>query len=662
MIPIFLDFETYWSQTHSLTKMHPITYVTHPDTEIQSVAIKIGEHGKTKVLFGYDNIQAFVWAIDWSDKLVVGHNLSGFDSLICAWKLGIRPKAWGCTAAMARPMFAKIGGVSLKSVASKLKVGKKLNLEATNTKGKYLADFSKAEIEAMREYNKVDTDLCAAIFYKLAPMTTTKELKLIDMTIRMLTDPKFIVNEPLLQKALVTEAANKRQSILEVANIVLPEEHLKGLDDDSKVIETKMVLASAPKFVTFLTRVGEEIPMKPSPSNPDKQIPALAKTDQGFIDLTESSNPLVSAAAQARLDVKSTILETRIKTFLEVQSNAGGRMPIALNYYGADTTGRWSGSFKMNQQNLPRVNPKDPKLSDVLRKCLQAPEGYKVVVADLSGIELRVNHFLWKVKASMDLFIADPDGADLYIDFASVLYEILFKDVTKEQRQVGKVAHLGLGFGAGSKTFQTVAKLMGGVELTEGESKKVVDKWRDKYWDITEGWKTCHSGLKCIFNDKGHICLDPWGLCYTTAEGIQTPVGMIRYPHLRKEYEPVLNDDGTPILNEDGTPALGKGEWWYGEGRNKTRIYAGKITENIVQHLARGVIADMALSFSATPLGKKYNLVHTVHDELIYIVKDEDAKNVLDEVQKIMKNGVTWWPELITSSEGDIAQNYGDAK
>jgi hypothetical protein len=203
---------------------------------------------------------------------------------------------------------------------------------------------------------------------------------------------------------------------------------------------------------------------------------------------------------------------------------------------------------------------------------------------------------------------------------------------------------------------------MGGVELTEGESKDVVDKWRAKYWDITEGWKTCHSGLKCIFNDKGHICLDPWGLCYTTAEGIQTPVGMIRYPHLRKEYEPVLNDDGTPILNEDGTPALGKGEWWYGEGRNKTRIYAGKITENIVQHLARGVIADMALSFSATPLGKKYNLVHTVHDELIYIVKDEDAKNVLDEVQKIMKNGVTWWPELITSSEGDIAQNYGDAK
>ena len=605
--------------------MHPITYVTHPDTEIQSVAIKVGEHGKTKVLFGYDNIQKFVWAIDWSDKLVVGHNLSGFDSMICAWKLGIRPKAWGCTAAMARPMFAKIGGVSLKSVANKLGVGKKLSLDATNTKGKYLADFSESEIEAMRVYNKVDTDLCAAIFYKLAPMTTTKELKLIDMTIRMLTEPKFIVNEPLLQKALVEEAANKRRSLVEVANIVLSEDHIKGLDEDSKVTETKAVLASAPKFVTFLTRVGEEIPMKPSPSNPDKQIPALAKTDQGFIDLTESSNPLVSAAAQARLDVKSTILETRIKTFLEVQDNSGGRMPIALNYYGADTTGRWSGSFKMNQQNLPRVNPKEPKLSDVLRKCLQAPEGYKVVVADLSGIELRVNHFLWQVKDSMDLFIADPDGADLYVDFAQQMYDI--KDVSKvskHQRQVGKVAHLGLGFGAGAKTFQTVAKLMGGVELTEGESKKVVDKWREKYWDITEGWKTCHSGLKCIFSGKGHIYLDRWNLCHTTLGGIQTPGGMIRYPHLRKEREPVLNDDGTPAMTVDGTPALGKEEWWYGEGRNKTRIYAGKIVENIVQHLARGVIADMALSFSATPLGKKYNLVHTVHDELIYIVKDDE--------------------------------------
>ena len=123
-------------------------------------------------------------------------------------------------------------------------------------------------------------------------------------------------------------------------------------------------------------------------------------------------------------------------------------------------------------------------------------------------------------------------------------------------------------------------------------------------------------------------------------------MGMIRYPHLRKEYN-----------EEDG-----REEWVYGEGRRKARIYAGKVTENIVQHLAREVICDNLLAVSKTPLGKKYPLVHTVHDELIYIVKDEDAQEMLDTVQEIMRSGVSWWKELITWSEGDIAQTYGAAK
>jgi len=116
-------------------------------------------------------------------------------------------------------------------------------------------------------------------------------------------------------------------------------------------------------------------------------------------------------------------------------------------------------------------------------------------VADLSGIELRVNHFLWKVESSMSLFKADPEKADLYKDFASKLYEKPVGEVTKEERQVGKVAHLGLGFGAGAKTFQNVAKLMGGVDLSEEESQNVVDKWRNTYDDIKQGWRTCHDML-----------------------------------------------------------------------------------------------------------------------------------------------------------------------
>jgi hypothetical protein len=303
--------------------------------------------------------------------------------------------------------------------------------------------------------------------------------------------------------------------------------------------------------------------------------------------------------------------------------------------------------MKMNQQNLPRVNPYKPQPSDSLRNSIRAPEGYKVVVADLSGIELRVNHFLWKVPSSMSLFQADPEKADLYKDFASRLYEIGLDDVTKEQRQVGKVAHLGLGFGSGHITFQKVAKLMGGVDITEGESKDIVDKWRKSYGQIQRGWRTCHDALVYMKEgSKQRIAIDKWGLCHAVSGGIETPMGMIRYPHLRQEQD------------EESRQM----EWWYGEGRKKARIYAGKITENIVQHLAREVICDHALAVAKTPLGKMYPLAHTVHDELIYVVRDEHAQEMLDTVQNIMRNGVTWWPELVTWSEGDIAQTYGEAK
>jgi len=284
-------------------------------------------------------------------------------------------------------------------------------------------------------------------------------------------------------------------------------------------------------------------------------------------------------------------------------------------------------------QNLPRVSGKP---SDALRNSLKAPSGMKVIVADLSGIELRVNHFLWKVPSSMALYNADPEKADLYKDFASTLYGIDFSEVSKEQRQIGKVAHLGLGFGAGAITFQKVAKLMGGVDLSQEEAADVVRTWRAAYTEIADGWKTCHDALKWI-SAGVEKAIDPWGLTWTCAEGIRTPKGLIRYPHLRKEEK----------------------DWVYGEGRNKARIYSGKVTENCVQHLARCVIADNALAFrKATGLSPAL----MVHDELVYVVPEAEAEALLATLQGFMRTPPVWWPELVTWSEGDIADTYGAAK
>lgn len=79
---VFLDFETYWSSTHSLTKMNPVEYVMHPDTEIISCSIKQGFNTETRVFVGEDDVAIALSSIDWKNTMVVAHNMSGFDSMI----------------------------------------------------------------------------------------------------------------------------------------------------------------------------------------------------------------------------------------------------------------------------------------------------------------------------------------------------------------------------------------------------------------------------------------------------------------------------------------------------------------------------------------------------------------------------------------------------
>ena len=634
-----LDLETFWDVGHSLTKMSPIAYCMHPDTEIISCAFKFDD-GDTEVIFGEQNVKDYCNKVDWSDCWVVGHNLSGFDSMILAWRLNIKPKLWGCTLAMARPIHAKDVGLSLAKLVTHYRLGYKDNSALLQTKGRHLCDFTEQEIVGMRRYNKEDVDQCYGLLLRLIPQTKRDEVKLIDMTIRALVEPTFDCDVDLLNNTLVEEVERKRMALLEASKQMDVFE--LGMDDDEAVEAVLKLLSSAPKFGKFLETLGVEVPMKTS-ERTGKEIPALAKTDEDFIALQEHPNPLVAVAANARLDAKSTILRTRVQAFLVAAgAHPQNKVPIPLKYYGADTTGRWSG-WGYNPQNLPRINPYDPKLSDALRNSLIAPPGYKVVVADLSGIELRVNHFLWKVPSSMELFQADPENADLYKEFAATLYSVDEGAVTKQQRQVGKVAHLGLGFGAGHITFQKVAKLMGGVNIDLLESKDIVDTWRRAYPDITQAWRRCHNVLPTIMRGAQGGAVDPWGMVYPTPEGLQTPKGVIRYPNLRTE------------VNEE----TGRSEFVYGEGRNKARIYAGKIVENIVQHLARNVIADNALDVQSE-LGLIPALM--VHDELVYVVPEAEAQDTLDSVQRIMRTPPTWWPELLTWSEGDIADTYGAAK
>jgi len=639
-----IDVETYWSDTHTLKKMNAIEYAMHPDTELISLGLKLGGN-KTEVVFGESDIRHLLSEVDFSDSLLVAHNMSGFDAFILAWRLGVKPKGWACTLAMARPVHAKTLGLSLGALVDFYGIGTKDNSALVATKGKRLVDFTLGERRAMETYNAADVDQCVELFHTLKPHYTNRELWQLDCTIRMAIEPKIALNRQVLTTALRDVKLAKTKALINLGARLKNDPKCSAELRNAPIAELESVvkreLASTPKFAKLLESLGIDVPMKQSPTNPDKWIPALSKTDKSFIDLQDHESPVVSEAARVRLGVKSTLLETRLQAFLAVGRVTRGLLPGLLHYCGADTTGRWSG-WLYNLQNLNRVNPKKPALSDALRRSMHAPKGHKLVVGDLSGIELRVNHFLWKVPSSMAAFRASPGAADLYIEFAAEFYGLDQSAVDALQRQVGKVAHLGLGFGAGGDTFQTVARVMGGVQLTLEESRNVTYAWRAKYPEIPAGWRRCHTMLDYILAGT-RVAIDPWGLTHTCSEGIELPSGrIIRYPHLRKEYD-----------------ENGKMEWAYGLGRHKTRIYAGKIDENIVQALARDIITAIAF---AVFLETGYRPSLSVHDELVYVVPDHDVARVEECMHRHMRTPPSWWPELITWSAGAVVDSYADAK
>lgn len=647
---VVLDFETYWSADYSLSKMSPLEYVMDDRFELISMAIKV-DHHYTDVFFGHDKIQHVLSKLAelFSDAIVVAHNNSGFDSYVLAYRLGVRPKMWGCTLAMARPIHAKTCGLSLAALVKHYELGEKNNAALINTRGKRLADFTQQELADMETYNRDDVEQCYGIFHILKSHYKPSELWQIDALIRMRTEPAFELDVPLLEKTIAEEGERKQAALLDLSAFL-------GLDTfatpEEAAENVRAELASAPRFAALLESFGVDTPMKPSPTNPEKMIPALAKTDEAFLALQDSDSEPVAAAARARLDVKSTLLETRAQKFLTAARLAGGRLPVPIRYCGADTTGRDSGE-EYNPQNLPRINPKQPKPSDALRNSLRAPKGKMVIVADQSGIELRVNHFLWKVEDSMELYQASPDKADLYRAFAAPMYGIDPAEIDAIQRQLGKVAQLGLGFGSGPATFQRIAKTMGGLDIPvhavgdEIAADRVVRMWRARYYMIVAGWKRCGAALK-------HIALgaenqvDDWGLVHTSKEGFVLPSGrIIRYPDLRQEADGEW-DDGRA-----------KTSWMYAHGRHKARITGPKATENIVQALARDSIFDCSVEYYRRT-GLRPAL--RVHDELVYVVDESPAQDLLDELQGVLRTPPKWWPELVVWSEGDVAHTYGAAK
>lgn len=439
-----VDYETFYSKTHSLSKLPTEEYINSDEFEVIGLSIKLGDSPAAWYTGTRLEIMEVLTQFNWSEIALVAHNCF-FDASILSLYYGITPAKYIDTLSMARAVHGISVGGSLAKLAEYYELGVK-GTEVVNALGKHLKDFSPTELAAYGEYCVNDTELAYLLCQKLLPQFSMTELELISLTIKMGVEPLLEVDLPALENHLYQVKAAKEELL-------------------NKIVVDKTEIMSNPKFAKLLEGCGVQVPMKVSPTT-GKLTYAFAKTDDGLKDLLEHPNLLVQTLVAVRLGVKSTIEETRTERFIGIAKRMG-ILPIPLKYYGT-ATGRWAagGGQKVNFQNIPR----DSKI----KEAIVAPEGYLIVGADLSNIELRVG--LW-VAGETEALRLLGEGGDLYKEFASKAFNVPYDEVTKAQRFIGKTC-LAEG---------TLVLCESGWKPIEAVSMN------DRVWDGEE-W-VCHLGL-----------------------------------------------------------------------------------------------------------------------------------------------------------------------
>ena len=616
---VTLDFETYYAKDFSLSRMTTEEYIRDPRFEVIGVSVKIDD-GEPEWFSGTKaEVKAYLDKIDWANSALLCHNML-FDGAILAFTFGIVPAKYFDTLCMARAIHGVDAGGSLKALAERYQLGEK-GTEVTNALGKYRKDFTPEDLARYGAYCINDVDLTFKLFCTLiAEGFPSSELDLIDMTLHMYTQPVLRINDALLVDRLDEirhEKAALLRSLMDVLKV--------GTEE-----EVRAKLASNPQFAEVLRSFGIEPPMKTSLIT-GKETYALAKNDEGFIELSEHDNPVVQHLCAVRLGTKSTIEESRVERFIGIGARNKGLLPIPLKYYGAHT-GRWSGLDSVNLQNLPSRDKK----KKALKNAIMAPAGHYVINCDSSQIEARVLAWL---AGQNDVVKQFANGEDVYSVFASKIYKQPISKANPVERFVGKTCILGLGYGTGAKKLQHTLKTQPpGADLSEEECKRIVDLYRQENDKIPALWRECDRALEHLASwpsGTKEYALGQHGCVWVTPQGLRLPNGLyIKYPKLQR------GEKGFIYTSRKGVQSL----------------WGGAVVENVVQALARIIVGEQMLELSEQGLRP----VLTVHDAAVVVVKKGDITPVLDKVTKIMSAPPKWAAGLPVACEAKYGISYGD--
>ena len=622
---ITVDFETaYNDKGLGFRTQTTEEYVRDKAFEVIGVAVQVGAGEPTWFSGNHDQIRVWLKQFDWKNSLVLAHNTL-FDGAILAWHFKIKPMGWLDTLSMARALHGVDAGGSLAKLAVRYNIGQK-GTEVSAAINKNRLDFTPDDLAQYGEYCKNDVRLTYDLFQIMSKDFPMDELRLIDMTLQMFTHPVLEIDQGVLYERLDALAQEKSELLSSLM------ERLKATSEE----EVREKLSSNNKFADILRSFDIEVPMKFSEKQ-KKDVPALAKKDEGFIALTEHEDPFIQQLCAVRLGTKSTLEVKRIERFSDIAKRNHGLIPIPLKYYGAHT-GRWSGVDKVNFQNLPSRDPK----KKALKKAIVAPEGYVVINCDSSQIEARMVAWL---AGQDDVVKQFADGEDVYSLFASSVYDRTITKADIEQRFVGKTCILGLGYGTGAAKLQhTLATSQPiSVKIELEESKRIVGVYRDKNDKIIELWAEGDRMLEDMLNGSfknGPKSFGKHGCVFYDKEGIILPNGLrIRYPNLRKEWDE--EDQKSKIM--------------YDSRKGAISIWGGTVVENVVQALARIVVGEQMLK-----INEHYRVVLTVHDAAVVVVPMDEEDSAKELITGLMGIAPEWAQGLPVASEAKSGASYGD--
>jgi DNA polymerase len=337
-----------------------------------------------------------------------------------------------------------------------------------------------------------------------------------------------------------------------------------------------------------------------------------------------------------------------------------------FQFYGANRTGRWAGRL-VQMQNLKQnhlkhladvreiVSENDydllgmlfddtaDTLSQLIRTAFIAKPGHTFAVADFSAIEARV--IAWLAGEEWRLKVFNSHGK-IYEASAAMMFNIPIDNVTKEERAKGKVAELALGYQGALGAL----KAMGGesMGLTEDEMDIIVEKWREKNPAITSLWRNLEGCAKKALRTGQTVTSKHKGLEFAYDGRALT----IKLPSGRKLFywEPTLgtNKYGSEAIKYRGTDQQ-TGQWAWVD------TYGGKLTENVVQAIARDILANSLQRLERN----EFKTVMHVHDEAACEVPlDKSPAKDLEKICNIMGSPISWAEGLPLKAEGYITPFY----